>query len=88
MAVASGETSRGRSYDLIDALSPQEFQIAQMASSGLTNKEIGQQLFLSDRTIGNHLYRIFPKLGITARSGLHAALQDRSSQSSRPDSQA
>jgi ATP/maltotriose-dependent transcriptional regulator MalT len=80
---ASGETSRQRSYDLSDALSPQEFQIAQLAAAGLSNKEIGQQLFLSHRTIGSHLYRIFPKLGITARSHLRAALQDRSEQSSR-----
>ena len=75
---ASGETSRRRAYELIDALSPQELQIAQLAAQGLSNKEIGQQLFLSHRTISTHLYRIFPKLGITARSHLRAALQDRS----------
>lgn len=75
---ASGESSRRRTYDLADALSPQELQIAQLAASGLSNKEIGQQLFLSHRTIGSHLYRVFPKLGITARSHLRAALQNRS----------
>jgi DNA-binding CsgD family transcriptional regulator/tetratricopeptide (TPR) repeat protein len=75
---ASGETSRRRSYDLTDALSPQELQIAQMAAAGLSNKEIGQQLFLSHRTISTHLYRTFPKLGITARSHLSSALQRRS----------
>jgi DNA-binding CsgD family transcriptional regulator/tetratricopeptide (TPR) repeat protein len=75
---ASGETSRRRSYELTDALSPQELQIAQMAAAGLTNKEIGQQLFLSHRTISTHLYRIFPKLGIAARSHLSSALQSRS----------
>lgn len=58
---ASGEASRRRTYDLIDALSPQELQIAQLAASGLSNKEIGRHLFLSHRTIGSHLYRIFPK---------------------------
>jgi len=71
---ASGETSRRRSYDLIDALSPQELQIAQLAANGLSNKEIGHQLFLSHRTIGSHLYRIFPKLGITTRSQLSNVL--------------
>jgi ATP/maltotriose-dependent transcriptional regulator MalT len=71
---ASGETSRRRAYDLIDALSPQELQIARLAADGLSNKEIGQQLFLSHRTIGSHLYRIFPKLGITARAHLRDAL--------------
>jgi DNA-binding CsgD family transcriptional regulator len=75
---ASGETSRRRTYDLSDMLSPQEQQIAELVAAGLSNKEIGQQLFLSHRTIGSHLYRIFPKLGITARSHLRAALQDRS----------
>jgi DNA-binding CsgD family transcriptional regulator/tetratricopeptide (TPR) repeat protein len=79
---ASGETSRRRTYDLSEALSPQELQIAQLAAAGLSNKEIGQQLFLSHRTVGSHLYRIFPKLGITARSHLSAALQSRSAQPS------
>ena len=79
----SGETSRRRSHDLIDALSPQELQIAHMAASGLSNKEIGQQLFLSHRTVGSHLYRIFPKLGITARSHLSAALQNRTPPTNR-----
>jgi len=75
---ASGETSRRRTYDLADALSPQELQIAQLAAAGLSNKEIGQQLFLSHRTVGSHLYRIFPKLGVTARSHLRAALDGNS----------
>lgn len=51
-----------------------------LAAAGLSNKEIGQQLFLSHRTIASHLYRIFPKLGITARSHSRVALQDRSTQ--------
>jgi len=80
---ASGEISRRRTYDLIDALSPQELQIAQLAAEGMSNKEIGQQLFVSHRTISTHLYRIFPKLGITARAQLHAALEGLSSQASR-----
>src|SRR6185369_1838540 len=42
---ASGETSRQRSYELSDALSPQELQIAQLAAVGMSNKEIGRQLF-------------------------------------------
>jgi DNA-binding CsgD family transcriptional regulator len=79
---ASGETSRRRSRDLLDALSPQEFQIAQLAAAGLSNKEIGRQLFLSHRTVAFHLYRVFPKLGIAARSHLSAALKGRSAPSS------
>ena len=55
-------------------LSPQELQIAQMAASGLSNKEIADRLFLSPRTVGSHLYRVFPKLGIASRSDLAQAL--------------
>ena len=72
---ASGETSRHRTPEARDELSPQELQIAQMAAGGLTNREIGQRLYLSHRTVGSHLYRIFPKLGITSRAHLSAALQ-------------
>ena len=48
-------------------------QIAQMVAEGLTNREIGERLFLSHRTIGSHLYRILPKLEIRSRSELAAA---------------
>jgi DNA-binding CsgD family transcriptional regulator len=71
---ASGETSRRRTPDGWDQLTPQELQIAQLAASGMTNREIGQRLYLSHRTIGSHLYRIFPKLGVTSRSQLSSAL--------------
>ena len=37
-----------------------------MAAEGLTNREIGQKLFLSHRTVGSHLYRMFPKLGVSS----------------------
>ncbi|MFD0578194.1 LuxR C-terminal-related transcriptional regulator [Dactylosporangium darangshiense] len=57
------------------ALTAQERQIATLAATGLTNKQIAQQLFLSHRTVGAHLHRIFPKLGITSRVALRAALE-------------
>jgi DNA-binding CsgD family transcriptional regulator len=69
---ASGEASRERTPEAWDQLSPQELQIAQMAAQGLSNRDIGQRLFLSHRTVGSHLYRIFPKLGITSRSELRS----------------
>jgi DNA-binding CsgD family transcriptional regulator len=56
------------------SLSPQELQIAQLAAAGLSNREIGDRLFLSHRTVGTHLYRLFPKLGIASRSELAHAL--------------
>ncbi|WP_405883229.1 helix-turn-helix transcriptional regulator [Streptomyces sp. NBC_01136] len=55
-------------------LTVQERQIAQLAATGLTNKEIGAKLFLSPRTVSSHLYRIFPELGITSRAALRDAL--------------
>ena len=71
---ASGETSRRRTSDARDELSPQELQIARLAALGLSNKEIGQRLYLSHRTVGSHLYRAYPKLGVTSRTELRDAL--------------
>jgi ATP/maltotriose-dependent transcriptional regulator MalT len=71
---ASGETSRRRTRDVLEQLTPQELQVATMAAAGLSNREIGEKLFLSHRTVGSHLYRTFPKLGITSRADLPAAL--------------
>jgi DNA-binding CsgD family transcriptional regulator len=75
---ASGETLRRMTPDRRDELSPQELQIASLAADGLTNREIGAKLFLSHRTVGAHLYRVFPKLGVTSRSELRAALESLS----------
>ncbi|WP_181139191.1 AAA family ATPase [Streptomyces sp. Ru72] len=58
-----------------DLLTPQELQIAQLAATGLSNREIGRQLYLSHRTVAAHLYRIYPKLGITSRGQLREKLQ-------------
>jgi len=57
-----------------EVLSAQELHIARLAAQGLSNREIGQRLFLSPRTVGSHLYRIFPKLDITSRNQLAARL--------------
>ncbi len=77
---ATGEKIGPRTPDARDRLTAQELQIAQLAAAGLSNREIGERLFLSHRTIGSHLYRIFPKLGITARSQLSSALEPRPDQ--------
>jgi DNA-binding CsgD family transcriptional regulator len=71
---ATGETVRQRVPDARDQLTAQELQIAQLAARGLSNREIGERLLLSHRTIGSHLYRIFPKLEITSRVQLRDAL--------------
>jgi DNA-binding CsgD family transcriptional regulator len=67
---ATGEASRHRDPDARDQLTPHELQIAQLAAEGLTNREIGQRLYLSHRTVSSHLHRIFPKLGVASRSEL------------------
>ena len=71
---ASGESSRRREFEARVRLTPQELQIARMAAEGLTNREIGQRLYLSHRTVGSHPYRIFPKLGVTSRNQLQTVL--------------
>ncbi|MEU4426428.1 LuxR C-terminal-related transcriptional regulator [Actinoplanes sp. NPDC024001] len=66
---ASGETRR-RQDENIDQLTPQELQVARLVAEGLTNREIAARLFLSPRTVGTHLYRIYPKVGISTRAEL------------------
>jgi DNA-binding CsgD family transcriptional regulator len=74
---ATGERIGPRTPDARDRLTAQELRIAELAAGGLSNREIGERLFLSHRTIGSHLYRIFPKLEITARAQLGTALGPR-----------
>jgi len=70
---AAGERAPERG-SLAQLLSAQELQIARLAADGLSNREIGQRLYLSPRTVGSHLYRIFPKLDITSRTQLGSRL--------------
>ena len=56
--------------DALWKLTPQQRQIVRLASDGLTNREIGDRLFLSPRTVSSHLYRSFPKLGVADRHQL------------------
>jgi DNA-binding CsgD family transcriptional regulator len=71
---ASGEAPRRRVPEAWAQLTPQELQMAQLAAEGLSNREIGERLYLSHRTVGSHLYRLFPKLGVTSRTQLRGAL--------------
>jgi len=72
---ATGRRAQRHEPDAWSKLSAQELQVAQLAARGLTNREIGERLFLSHRTVGSHLYRVFPKLGVRSRSQLHLALE-------------
>ena len=75
---ATGQTKPHAGDNVLDRLTPQEFEIATLAASGLTNKQIAERLFLSHRTVGGHLHRAFPKLGVSARAALRDALQSLS----------
>ncbi|MGW0819460.1 AAA family ATPase [Streptomyces viridiviolaceus] len=56
-------------------LSAQERRIARLAAAGLSNRQIADQLFISPRTVGSHLYKVFPRLGISSRRELSRALR-------------
>ncbi|MDX3192649.1 AAA family ATPase [Streptomyces sp. MN03-5084-2B] len=72
---SAGESSPNRGPDARDKLTAHELSIAQLAAEGLTNREIGQRLYLSHRTVGTHLHRIFPKLGVSSRADLAGMLK-------------
>ncbi|MCU1502161.1 MAG: LuxR family transcriptional regulator, partial [Ilumatobacteraceae bacterium] len=60
----------------VASLTPQQHEIAILAAAGLTNKQIGERLFLSPRTVSTHLHQLFPKLAITSRAELRDVLDD------------
>jgi DNA-binding CsgD family transcriptional regulator len=75
--LATGETARKRTDDTRGVLTPQEAQIARLVREGLSNPEIGAQLFISPRTVQYHLRKVFLKLHITSRNQLGRVSPDR-----------
>jgi DNA-binding CsgD family transcriptional regulator len=71
---ATGETVRTRSGAAAPELTAQETNVARLAREGCTNREIGERLFISDRTAEYHLHKVFIKLGINSRRELETAL--------------
>lgn len=71
---ATGVTVRKRNVETSNELTSQETHIARLVAKGLTNAEIGTQLFLSANTVDYHLRKVFTKLGIRSRRHLEAAL--------------
>lgn len=71
---ATGEKARKRNDDTRGQLTAQETQIAQLASDGYSNPEIGAQLYISPRTVEYHLHKVFTKLVIASRAELPHAL--------------
>jgi DNA-binding CsgD family transcriptional regulator len=71
---ATGQTKPRAGEYAWASLTPQEREIAMLAAAGLTNKQIAERLFVSHRTVGGHLHRLFPKLGVATRAALRDAL--------------
>lgn len=72
-AIGGSATPQGpRPAGVLALLTPQELQITRLAAQGLSNRDIAAQLFLSPRTVGHHLYKAYPKLGIVSRTELSA----------------
>ncbi|GID33416.1 LuxR family transcriptional regulator [Paractinoplanes brasiliensis] len=84
----AGGTTASSAEPVMAVLGAQELEIARLAASGLTNRQIGERLNMSHRTVGAYLYRLFPKLGVTTRAALRDRLDELMPRDQGPDSPA
>jgi DNA-binding CsgD family transcriptional regulator len=84
--LATGERVRRWTPIGVESLTPSERRVAEMAASGMTNRQIAQSLFLTVKTIETHLAATYDKLGIRSRRELPAALHERAEQTVEPSS--
>jgi DNA-binding CsgD family transcriptional regulator len=73
---ATGERARRRDPSTLDVLTPQELRVARLVATGLTNREVGERLFLSPKTIETHLGHVFRKTGVRTRAELAHKFRD------------
>ena len=72
---ATGLAARPAEPGSSEPLAPLDREIARLAAAGQTNKQVGERLHISHRTVAAHLYQLFPRLGITSRAALRDALE-------------
>jgi ATP/maltotriose-dependent transcriptional regulator MalT len=70
---ASGESAQAPESNGLESLTPQELQIVRFVSQGSSNRDVAAKLFISPRTVEYHLYKVYPKLGISSRTQLITA---------------
>jgi DNA-binding CsgD family transcriptional regulator len=76
LTAGGAATTTRRKPGVLALLTPQELQIVTLAAQGLSNRDIAAQMFLSPRTVGHHLYRAYPKLGVASRRELAAVVRN------------
>ena len=67
---ASGDTARKRDPSTLLDLTPMERKVAQLVSTGMSNKDVAAQCWVSPRTVAFHLRNVFTKLGVSSRTEL------------------
>ena len=81
---ATGERLPASGRRSVELLTPQELRVCELAARGMSNRAIGEHLFVSPRTVGAHLYAAFQKLGISTRRQLPAVLATATAPSAAP----